>query len=373
MINRLNREERPALTEVLPVPTPLPRKKARPSAITQASAQLVQPAEARLRSKLTHPQARAGQRVGQPEQPAPVDDNMTIYLRDISQVPILPPEEQIRLALAYQAGEEARKQLTTTTGTTPEEQSEIQAKIVAGEEAKRNLVETNQRMVISIATKYPQSGVSTEDLVQQGSIGLMVAVEKFNPARGTKFTTYAHNWVCQQILEYIATQSRTINPSRDAFWLSFKIAPAQDYLRETLGRDPNINELAAHLNTTVSKIQNALAAPKPPISLEDPIKKNGSEGDSLIADFIEDPTENTSDTTVEKVMQADVITLLRTLKRRDRLIIQYKFGMGDVKPLTFAEIGELLGVSRQAIEQRYNRVMTKLKKNVDPSLREYLD
>ena len=260
------------------------------------------------------------------------DDPVRIYLKEIGRVPLL----------------------------TPEEETEIAEKILNGdEEASRRLVEANLRLVVSIAKRYLGRGMQFLDLIQEGNLGLMKAVEKFDHTKGFKFSTYATWWIRQAITRAIADQARTIRIPVHMGETINKIKKASSQLLHENGHEPSIEEIAEYLNTPVDRIREAMRASQEPVSLETPI---GEEEDSHLGDFIPDDSAITpQDAASQSMLKEQLNSVLSTLTPREEKVIRLRFGLDDGRPRTLEEVGEVFEVTRERIRQIEAKALRKLR------------
>ncbi len=278
-----------------------------------------------------------------------LDDPVRMYLKEIGRVPLLSMDDEKELAMAIEAGEiEARKNGTASN-----------AVIDAGFEAKRRLTEANLRLVVSIAKKYVGRGMLFLDLIQEGNLGLIRAVEKFDYRKGYKFSTYATWWIRQAITRALADQARTIRiPVHMVETINRLIKISRQLLQE-LGRDPTVEEIAGEMGLTPEKVREVIKISQEPISLETPI---GEEEDSHLGDFIEDqeavaPAEAASVMLLKEKM-ADV---LKNLTERERKVLVLRFGLEDGHQRTLEEVGQEFGVTRERIRQIEAKALRKLR------------
>ncbi|HEV3155734.1 MAG TPA: RNA polymerase sigma factor RpoD [Candidatus Baltobacteraceae bacterium] len=278
-----------------------------------------------------------------------LDDPVRMYLKEIGRVPLLSMEEERSLAMAIESGElESAKNAP----------AEIEV-IEFGAEAKRKLTEANLRLVVSIAKKYVGRGMLFLDLIQEGNLGLIRAVEKFDYRKGYKFSTYATWWIRQAITRALADQARTIRiPVHMVETINRLIKVSRQLLQE-LGRDPTVEEIAQEMGLTPDKVREVIKISQEPISLETPI---GEEEDSHLGDFIEDqeavaPAEAASVMLLKEKM-ADV---LRNLTDRERRVLELRFGLEDGHQRTLEEVGQEFGVTRERIRQIEAKALRKLR------------
>jgi RNA polymerase primary sigma factor len=278
-----------------------------------------------------------------------LDDPVRMYLKEIGRVPLLSMEDEKNLAMRIEAGE---KELAKNG-------SANQVVIGQGDEAKRQLTEANLRLVVSIAKKYVGRGMLFLDLIQEGNLGLIRAVEKFDYRKGYKFSTYATWWIRQAITRALADQARTIRiPVHMVETINRLIKISRQLLQE-LGRDPSVEEIAAEMGLTPEKVREVIKISQEPISLETPI---GEEEDSHLGDFIEDqeavaPAEAASVMLLKEKMQ----DVLQNLTERERKVLVLRFGLEDGHQRTLEEVGQEFGVTRERIRQIEAKALRKLR------------
>ncbi|HIZ62463.1 MAG TPA: RNA polymerase sigma factor RpoD [Candidatus Gemmiger avistercoris] len=277
-----------------------------------------------------------------------IDDPVKVYLKEIGRVPLLTPEEEVDLALKIQAGG-------------PE-----------GEKAKQRLSEANLRLVVSIAKRYVGRGMQFLDLIQEGNLGLIKAVEKFDHTKGFKFSTYATWWIRQAITRAIADQARTIRIPVHMVETINKVKKVSSQLLHEYGHDPSAEEIAERLEMPVEKVREIMRVAQEPVSLETPI---GEEEDSHLGDFIPDddapvPAEAASQTLLKEQL-ADV---LKTLTPREEKVLRLRFGLEDGRPRTLEEVGKEFNVTRERIRQIEAKALRKLRHpSRSKKLRDFLD
>ncbi len=278
-----------------------------------------------------------------------LDDPVRMYLKEIGRVPLLSMEDEKRLAMSIEAGEQALLGNGATDSSV----------VAAGGESKRQLTEANLRLVVSIAKKYVGRGMLFLDLIQEGNLGLIRAVEKFDYRKGYKFSTYATWWIRQAITRALADQARTIRiPVHMVETINRLIKISRQLLQE-LGRDPSVEEIAAEMGLTPEKVREVIKISQEPISLETPI---GEEEDSHLGDFIEDqeavaPAEAASVMLLKEKMQ----DVLQNLTERERKVLVLRFGLEDGHQRTLEEVGQEFGVTRERIRQIEAKTLRKLR------------
>ena len=273
------------------------------------------------------------------------EDPVRMYLKEIGTVQLLSPEEEYTLAIRKQQGDE---------------------------EAKQRLIEANLRLVVSIAKRYTGRGMSFLDLVQEGNLGLIKGVEKFDPEKGFKLSTYATWWIRQSVTRALADQARTIRVPVHMVETINKLSKMQRKLTLELGYEPSIKELAERLDMTEQKVQEIMQIAREPASLETPI---GEEDDSNLGDFVADTNVVSPEGNVETVMLREHIsTLLQDLKERERQVIILRFGLEDGHPRTLEEVGKEFNVTRERIRQIEAKALRKLRNPVrSKRIRDFLN
>lgn len=301
------------------------------------------------------------------------NDPVRMYLKEIGKVPLLTAQEEVELAKKIEEGEEASRILREKGDQLPREKvRELKRKEKEGQEAKRKLVEANLRLVVSIAKRYVGRGMLFLDLIQEGNLGLIRAVEKFDFRKGYKFSTYATWWIRQAITRAIADQARTIRIPVHMVETINKLVRVQRQLLQELNREPTPEEIAEHMEMTPEKVREIIKISQEPVSLETPI---GEEEDSHLGDFIED-----SDAVVPLdaasfiLLQEQLEEVLNSLSEREREVIKLRFGLVDGHPRTLEEVGKAFGVTRERIRQIESKTLAKLRHpSRSAKLRDYLD
>ena len=304
---------------------------------------------------------------------APTNDPVRMYLKEIGRVPLLTAEEEVDLAKRIEAGLAATLLLTTCAADL-DDLRHLQLRRVerSGQLSKRKLVEANLRLVVSIAKRYVGRGMLFLDLIQEGNLGLIRAVEKFDYTRGYKFSTYATWWIRQAITRAIADQARTIRIPVHMVETINKLVRVQRQLLQDFGRDPTPEEIGKEMDLTPEKVRDILKISQEPVSLETPV---GEEEDSNLGDFIEDADAVVPvDAASFILMQEQIEGILHTLSEREKKVIQLRFGMLDGHPRTLEEVGSEFGVTRERIRQIESKTLSKLRHpSRSQKLRDYLD
>ncbi len=302
---------------------------------------------------------------------APTNDPVRMYLKEIGKVPLLTAEQEVILAKAIEEGEAATVELDKTAAGTGRVR-ELQRVERQGQLAKKKLIEANLRLVVSIARRYVGRGMLLLDLIQEGNLGLIRAVEKFDYTKGFKFSTYATWWIRQAITRAIADQARTIRIPVHMVETINKLIRIQRQLLQDLGREPTPEEIGREMEFSPEKVREILKVSQEPVSLETPI---GEEADSHLGDFIED-----SDAVVPVdaasfiLLQEQLDSVLHTLSEREKKVIQLRFGLTDGHPRTLEEVGREFGVTRERIRQIESKTLSKLRHpSRSQKLRDYLE
>lgn len=304
---------------------------------------------------------------------APSNDPVRMYLKEIGRVPLLTAQEEVSLAKRYEAGMLATERLASEGERLPRPKvAELMVVQHDGALAKRHLVEANLRLVVSIAKRYVGRGMAFLDLIQEGNMGLIRAVEKFDYDKGFKFSTYATWWIRQAITRAIADQARTIRIPVHMVETINKLLRIQRQLLQDLGREPTTDEIGKQMELSSEKVREIQKISQEPVSLETPI---GEEEDSHLGDFIEDseavvPLERAS----FRLLQEQLESVLHTLADREKDVIRLRFGLVDGQPRTLEEVGKKFGVTRERIRQIESKTLSKLRHpSRSQKLRDYLE
>ncbi len=292
-----------------------------------------------------------------------IDDPVRMYLKEIGKVDLLTPEREVELAQAMGAGAAAKEQLAELERSgeeIPEEtRKELNKAVKQGERAKQQLAEANLRLVVSIAKRYVGRGMQFLDLIQEGNLGLIKAVEKFDYVKGFKFSTYATWWIRQAITRAIADQARTIRIPVHMVETINKVIRVSRQLLQELGHDPTPEEIAEEMNMPADRVREILKIAQEPVSLETPI---GEEEDSHLGDFIPDedasePAEAASFT----LLKEQLVEVLSTLTPREEKVLKLRFGIEDGRTRTLEEVGKEFNVTRERIRQIEAKALRKLR------------
>ncbi|HUS62588.1 MAG TPA: sigma-70 family RNA polymerase sigma factor [Acidimicrobiales bacterium] len=289
------------------------------------------------------------------------EDLVRLYLTDIGQYPLLTKDDEVRLAKAIEAGKEARTELETRPKKelTAAKRRELSRYVRVGEDAEQTFVQSNLRLVVSIAKKYQASGLPLLDLIQEGNLGLMHAVEKFDWRKGFKFSTYATWWIRQAITRGIANTGRTIRLPVHAGDTLARLQKARARLELRFGRPPTQSELAVEVEMPEDKVVEALRFALEPLSLSEPLREDG---DAELGDVVEDRSaESPFEVAATALLPEEISRLLGPLDEREREILRLRFGLDRGEPRTLEEVGEHFNLTRERIRQIEARAMSKLR------------
>jgi RNA polymerase sigma factor (sigma-70 family) len=288
------------------------------------------------------------------------EDLVRLYLTDIGQYPLLTKDDEVRLAQAIERRGEAEQELTSGgRKLTPARRRELKRMMRHGDEAQRTFVQSNLRLVVSIAKKYQASGLPLLDLIQEGNLGLMHAVEKFDWRKGFKFSTYATWWIRQAITRGIANTGRTIRLPVHAGDTLARVQKAQARLELKYGRPATLAELGAEVELPEDKLIEALRFRSEPLSLSEPLREDG---DAELGDVVEDRSaESPFEMAATALLPVEINRLLAPLDEREREILRLRFGLDRGEPRTLEEVGEHFNLTRERIRQIEARAMSKLR------------
>jgi RNA polymerase primary sigma factor len=304
----------------------------------------------------------------QPETP----DSVRLYLREIGRIPLLSAVDEVRLAQDIEVGILAEDRLATAPPAGADERAELAYLVDIGYRAKARLVQSNLRLVVAVARRYSGSGTSLLDLIQEGNIGLIRAVEKFDYRRGFKFSTYATWWIRQAISRGLADQSRTIRVPVHVVEAMHRVLRTQRAMFQAFGRNPTADELASRLQMSAERTQELLMLADEPVSLDLPI----GEGDAghLSDLIIDDSNALPLDQVGLLMLHADVEEILGDLAPRERLVIRLRFGLEGGRTHTLEEVGASIGVTRERARQIESKALAHIRRMKSmQSLRDYLD
>jgi RNA polymerase primary sigma factor len=295
---------------------------------------------------------------------APHEDLVRQYLREIGQYPLLTDVNEVELAKAYEAGQEAAATLANPKKKlSPKKREELLKIEQAGLAAKRRFIQSNLRLVVSIAKRYSAAGLPLLDLIQEGNLGLMRAVEKFDHRRGFKFSTYATWWIRQAITRAIADKARTIRIPVHMVETLYRVRKVQSELLEQMGREATIDEIAAAAEMTPDKVREAFRVLPEPVSIHEPV----GEEDAELGDFIQDEdAEGPFEAAALALRQEDLWSMLGTLSEREKKVLALRFGLVTGEPRTLEEVGREFALTRERIRQIEAKALSKLRHPSSP-------
>jgi RNA polymerase primary sigma factor len=298
-------------------------------------------------------------------------DSIQAYLNEIGRVPLLSAAEEVELADQIARGVAAKQRLEAGPTLTRRLRAALTADLERANDARRHLTQANLRLVVSIAKKYVGHGLSLMDLIQEGNLGLMRAVEKFDVSRGNRFSTYATWWIRQAVSRSLAEQSRTIRLPVHVSESVGQVKRAADKLGQALGRQPTTEELADALGLSVAKIESVFEAMRLPISLQTPV---GEDGESTLSSLIEDKAEETpADVAAKTLLRHDLNVALAELTEREQKILKLRYGLVDGEHHTLEEVGKAIGMTRERARQIEAEALRKIRNSETwRHLRDYL-
>jgi RNA polymerase primary sigma factor len=298
-------------------------------------------------------------------------DSIDAYLREIGRVRLLSAAEEVELAERMERGVVAERRLHMGEPLPPQLRAALQADVEQGQAARQHLIQANLRLVVSIAKKYIGQGLTFMDLIQEGNIGLMRAVERFDAGKGNRFSTYATWWIRQAVTRALAEQSRTIRLPVHLSESLGQVKRAGERLTQVLGRQPTVEELATALGQPLEKIERVREAMRQPISIETPV---GEDGESTLGQFIEDKGQiSPVEVAAEGLLRRDLAEALSELGERERRILSLRYGMEDGEPRTLEQVGKTIGMTRERARQIEAEALRRLRASeTGRHLRDYL-
>ncbi len=286
-------------------------------------------------------------------------DLLRLYLNEIGRHQLLTRDDEQRIGTVIDAGRRAAADLADADALAPDVASRLRAEVATGEKAETAFVEANLRLVVSIAKRYQSSGLPLLDLVQEGNLGLIHALEKFDFGRGFKFSTYATWWIRQAITRAVANTARTIRLPVHAGETVSRVQRAKAHLESELGRSPRVEELASECDLACDRVAEALRLAPHPASLFEPLS---AEGDHTLADVVQDPDAVPAiDQIIAASLPAHVARLLGTLSEDERRVVSLRYGFDRGQPRTLAEVGRTCGMSAEGVRQVERRALAKLR------------
>jgi RNA polymerase primary sigma factor len=308
----------------------------------------------------------------EPLQAEPALDSVQHYLQEIGRVSLLSAAEEVELAERMERGKAAALRLASAEVLSAQLRMALRADIFSGQDARRHLIQANLRLVVSIAKKYVGRGLALLDLIQEGNIGLMRAVEKFDYHKGNRFSTYATWWIRQAVTRSIAEQGRTIRLPVHMSESVGQVKRAAERLAQALERQPTAEEIATALGQPLDRVERVLEAARRPVSLETPV---GEDGEHTLGDFLQDDELPTpADFASQQLLRQDLAAALQHLSERERRIIDLRYGLADGQRRTLEEVGKVLGMTRERARQIEAEALRRLRApEVGQHLRDYLE
>jgi RNA polymerase primary sigma factor len=302
----------------------------------------------------------------------PTLDSVQHYLQEIGRVALLSAAEEVELAERMERGKAAAQRIISTEDLSTQLRAALRGDVLSGQEARRHLIQANLRLVVSIAKKYVGRGLALLDLIQEGNIGLMRAVEKFDYHKGNRFSTYATWWIRQAVTRSIAEQGRTIRLPVHMSESVGQVKRAAERLAQALERQPTAEELATALGQPLERIERVLEAARRPVSLETPV---GEDGEHTLGDFLpDDELPTPAEFASQQLLRHDLAAALNHLNERERRIIDLRYGLADGQRRTLEEVGKVLGMTRERARQIEAEALRRLRApDVGQHLRDYLE
>jgi RNA polymerase primary sigma factor len=301
----------------------------------------------------------------------PIDDSVGLYFREMGQQQLLSAEEEVQLAMEIEAGREAERVLRNDE-VTEHQEMDLNRLQEIGDAARAHLIRANTRLVVSIAKKYRGRGLQFLDLIQEGNVGLMKAVEKYDYRRGNRFSTYATWWIRQAVTRALANHGRTIRIPAHLGGRISKLYQVAQELEQEYGRQPTAEEIAENMELPADRVRWMLRTSRQPVHLERPV---GDESDAELGDFIEDiEMPQPAETVANKMLTEEISEILDQLTPREARILRLRYGLQDGESRTLKEVGEMFGLSRERIRQLEKEALRKLRHpNFAGHLRQYLN
>ena len=317
-------------------------------------------------------EALANDILEEPLQQEPALDSVQHYLQEIGRVSLLSAAEEVELAERMERGKAATVRLASAEVLSTQLRTALRTDIFSGQDARRHLIQANLRLVVSIAKKYVGRGLALLDLIQEGNIGLMRAVEKFDYHKGNRFSTYATWWIRQAVTRSIAEQGRTIRLPVHMSESVGQVKRAAERLAQALEHQPTAEEIATALGQPLDRVERVLEAARRPVSLETPV---GEDGEHTLGDFLQDDELPTpADFASQQLLRQDLAAALQHLSERERRIIDLRYGLADGQRRTLEEVGKVLGMTRERARQIEAEALRRLRApDVGQHLRDYLE
>jgi len=317
-------------------------------------------------------EALANDILEEPLQAEPALDSVQHYLQEIGRVSLLSAAEEVELAERMERGKAATVRLASAEVLSAQLRTALRADVFSGQDARRHLIQANLRLVVSIAKKYVGRGLALLDLIQEGNIGLMRAVEKFDYHKGNRFSTYATWWIRQAVTRSIAEQGRTIRLPVHMSESVGQVKRAAERLAQALERQPTAEEISTALGQPLDRVERVLEAARRPVSLETPV---GEDGEHTLGDFLQDDELPTpADFASQQLLRQDLAAALQHLSERERRIIDLRYGLADGQRRTLEEVGKVLGMTRERARQIEAEALRRLRApEVGQHLRDYLE